>query len=272
METKLWPRVLAGLSALVVVAGVAVVLLWERADHEPAPDVAASTIGEEDLARASTVNLFFGHMSVGNNVLQGIERVFTQKGLAQPEILQVEPGDPAPQLGEGVFVHALIGENRDPLGKLANFDAALRSGLAGQVDVALLKFCYLDITQETDVEALFAQYKQTLDALERDFPEVRFLHATSPLTTAPSGIKETLKAILRGEDNPARERYNALVRASYGPDALFDIAAAEATSPDGARAASLYPGYSSDGSHLNGSGSSLAAVQLLRLLAQSSAA
>lgn len=252
-----------------LLAAVVVAAFWDGEDYVPAPDDAQSRISPDELARAAQARLFFGHMSVGANILGGVQEVFARTGVAAPEIVQVAPGDPVPQvLATGVVVHTEIGENGDPLDKLANFDAALRSGLAGEVDVALLKFCYVDITAHTDVDALLDSYKRTLDALERDFPGVRFLHATAPLTVAPAGIKGWLKALRDGgDDNPARERYNALVRATYGPDRLLDVAAVEATAPDGSRAASLYPGYSSDGAHLNSSGSGRVAVELLRLVA-----
>ena len=61
----------------------------------------------------------------------------------------------------------------------------------------------------------------------------------------------------------ARERFNALVRGRYGADERFDVAAAESTEPDGQVLASLYPAYSSDGSHLNDTGSAVAAVSFL---------
>jgi hypothetical protein len=169
-------------------------------------------------------------------------------------------------------VHSLLHDNGYPLRKLATYDAALRDGMADRVEVALLKFCYLDVTRDTDVDALFASYKATMDALQRDYPDVRFLHATVPLTTPPSGIKANLKALLRGVDNPNRERYNALVRATYGQEDLLDVAAVEGAAPDGTRQPWLYPGYSNDGSHLNGTGSALVAVELIRLLAEPGAA
>ncbi len=46
----------------------------------------------------------------------------------------------------------------------------MRSGIGQHVDVAMMKFCYVDITSGTDVNALFATYRETIAALERDFP------------------------------------------------------------------------------------------------------
>jgi len=268
VKSRIWPRALVGGAALAVVVAVVVAVFWEPRQHEPAPDVAAETIAAAQLDQAARQRVFFGHMSVGNNIISGFEKVYADKGVALPPVIEVAPGDQvmAPQAG-GAVVHSLLHDNGFPLRKLATYDAALRAGVAEQVEVSLLKFCYLDVTRDTDVEALFASYKATMDALQRDYPQVRFLHATVPLTTPPSGIKANLKALLRGVDNPNRERYNELMRATYGPGELLDIAAVEGAAPDGTRQPWLHPGYSNDGSHLNGTGSALVAVELIRLLA-----
>jgi hypothetical protein len=84
---------------------------------------------------------------------------------------------------------------------------------------------------------------------------------------------------LAGEEaNVARSRFNALLRAEYaGKEAVFDLAAAESTYPDGRQASfdwkgASYPrliaGYSYDGRHLNESGRRWVAAHLLRFLAE----
>jgi hypothetical protein len=271
MKTRLRACLIAGVAVLGLVGAGAVALTsLAKETPVPAPNVAVSAISTGELASASELRLFFGHMSVGKNVLSGMRGVYETRGVAPPDIIEIERGGPAPQLAGdgGVLVHSLIGTNRDPEGKLANFDAALRGGLARQVNVAMVKFCYIDIRWDTDVEALFGRYKTTLDALERDYPDVTFVHVTAPLTTGPSGIKNHIKVLIGRDDNAARERFNALMRATYSSDRLFDLAAVESTAPDGTTSASLYAGYSSDSAHLNASGSSVAAVELLRLLAR----
>lgn len=272
MKSRIWPRALAGVAGLAVVGAVVVAVFWEPRQAEPAPDVAADTIAADELGRAAGRTVFFGHMSVGNNILSGLEQVYAAKGVALPPVIEVDPGEDAAPPSGGAVVHSLLHDNGYPLRKLATYDAALRDGMADRVEVALLKFCYLDVTRDTDVDALFASYKATMDALQRDYPDVRFLHATVPLTTPPSGIKANLKALLRGVDNPNRERYNELVRATYGQEDLLDVAAVEGAAPDGTRQPWLHPGYSNDGSHLNGTGSALVAVELIRLLAEPGAA
>jgi lysophospholipase L1-like esterase len=183
-------------------------------------------------------------------------------------VIEIAPGETTVVPADGALVHALIGENRHPVGKLKNFDATLRGGLAEQVDVAALKFCYIDIRWNSDVEDLFARYQDTLAQLESDYPQVRFVHMTVPLTTGPYGVRDHLKVLVGRDDNAARERYNDLMREAYGEEQLFDLARLEATEPDGSvREQQLFGGYSSDGAHLNAAGSEQIAAELVGFLA-----
>lgn len=243
----------------------------------------APTTAAEDLTAAARRKVFFGHQSVGMNVIGGIPGVFAAQGLPAPAIVQVaaDGGQQTLPGGEdGVLAHAYIGQNGEPVQKLRDFDAMIRGGLAQQIDVALMKLCYVDVTSGTDVDALFREYRTTMAAVEHDFPAVTFIHVTTPLTTEP-GIKATIKRLLgrpdsSRADNVARERLNRLMRQEYGSDRLFDLAAVESTAPDGTRVSgsfegqdyfALYNGYAADNGHLNNVGSQLAAARLLGLVA-----
>lgn len=244
-------------------------------------NMVADATDTSSLSAAADVRVFFGHQSVGANVTDGIAPLYAASGMAPVPIVEL-PAGTAPTLPNGgFFSHSHIGENGDPDGKLRAFDEAMRSGLADEVEVAVMKFCYVDITRDTDVEALFVAYQDTLSALERDYPRVTFLHVTAPLTTFPN-LKERVKALVRGDDssaadNAAREQFNGLMRSTYGPDQLFDLAAIESTAPDGSRLMdtkdgeryyALYDGYATDNGHLNPLASQLAAAELLDLIAK----
>jgi hypothetical protein len=235
----------------------------------------------DDLAQASRTKVFFAHQSVGMNVLDGVRGVYAAHGLAEPMVEQdgTEPGP------DGGFIdHVFIGQNGKPWGKIQDFDARMRSGTGQQVDVAMMKFCYVDITSSTDVESLFATYRETMAALERDFPKVTFIHVTVPLTTG-QGLLSKLKSMLTGSngygpaDNAAREQLNTLIRREYAGHHLFDLAAVESTAPDGSRAAGtyqgqpyfrLYDGYASDPGHLNAGGARVTAAAWVKAIAQAS--
>ena len=167
------------------------------------------------------------------------------------------------------------------MAKIRDFDARIRGGAGADVGVAMMKLCYADVTSETDVDAVFEQYRTTMAALERDFPDVTFLHATTPLTTGP-GWKARVRKVLGQDphlgpaDNLARQELNARMRGEYPADRLFDIAGIESTVPGGGRSSgsssgrtyfTLHDGYAADPGHLNRAGSTIAAAHLLDLLA-----
>jgi hypothetical protein len=244
-------------------------------------DELASGLTADDLMKVARTKVFFGHQSVGMNVLDGVPGVYSARDTALPAI---GLGPALADENGPVIGHAFIGENGDPLLKIQDFDTKLRSGIGRQVDVAMMKLCYADITADTDTGALFAAYGKTMAGLQRDFPDVAFVHVTVPLMTAQRPLS-MLKGLLTGNSgagpaqNMARERLNALIRREYTGGHLFDLAAAESTAPDGSRATGtyrgeqyyrLYDGYASDTGHLNGEGSQVAATAWLAAVAQAS--
>lgn len=271
MKSRRLARTFAAMAAAgAVLIGVAAVYWDPKFKSEWAPDVAASTITADELTKAAAVTVYFSHMSVGQNIMGGVKALYTAKGLPQPNVVSAER-DQSVIAPTGGIVDVKVGDNGHPRWKLATFDKGLRAGMASDVDVAMLKFCYVDITWRTNVEEIFGLYKSTLDALQKDFPNVKFLHSTVPLRVGPDGLKDHIKAVIGRDDNVARNRYNALVRATYPADQIFDLAAVESTAPDGASLTTLYPGYSDDGAHLNPTGSSLVAAALLKKFAAASA-
>jgi hypothetical protein len=254
--------------------------VW-REESMPVKGSATVAATRDELAVVSRTKVFFGHQSVGENVLGGVAGVYAENGVAAPPIEQggTEPGP------EGGFIaHEFIGENERPLTKIEDFDELMRNGMGEKVDVALMKLCYIDFTSTTDIHALFARYRDTMAGLERDYPNVTFVHTTVPLTTEPGGLAK-LKTRLGGSDrfgqaeNLVREQYNRLIRNEYGDRHLFDVAAAESTGPDGTRDSRTYDGqqyftldaaYASDLGHLNQAGAQVAATALLHAIAQAS--
>jgi hypothetical protein len=279
-----------------VVAVVALVLAvtgvmadrWSKEKSIPIQGNVASAITTANLTAVARTRVFFGHQSVGMNVLNAVPGVYADHGVSAPPI---EQGRTQPGANGGFIAHKFIGENGERLLKLEDFDRTIRGGMGRQVDVALMKFCWGDIWSDTDVDALFARYRDTMAALERDFPNVTFIHVTVPLTTEPgtthvfTELKTRLKTLLGGRDlfdqraNVARERLNALIRGEYAGRHLFDLAAIESTKPDGTRVAgrydnqgyfALYDGYASDIGHLNAVGAKIAATAFLEAIAQAS--
>jgi hypothetical protein len=278
-----WKLLAGGSAALVLAAGLS---LWPAVSPDvvkekivPASAALAADVTKDELGRLGRTRVFFGHQSVGMNVLDALPGLYSEHGLSAPPIQQ---GSVRKGSDGGFVTHAYIGENEKPLDKIRDFDAKLRGGLADQVDVALMKFCYIDIRDDTDVDALFATYRDTLAALERDFPRVTFVKVTVPLTT-DAGLSARLKARLGRDvrfgqaENVARERLNQLIRRQYAGDHLFDLAAAESTTSDGMRATgwlggqayhTLLDDYASDEGHLNATGARRVAAVWVKAVAQ----
>ena len=234
-------------------------------------------------AALAAKRVYFGHQSVGANIMEGVADLVA----AEPRLgLRVVTDAAALEAG-GAFLHGPVGRNGDPGGKTDDFAARLDGPLAGRVDVAFHKYCYVDVTAASDVPALFERYRAGMARLAAAHPHVVFVHVTAPLVTVPGGAAAGVKRLLgrtpgRAADDLARERFNQLMREAYaGREPLFDLAAVESTRPDGsreaiaaggARAYALVPAYASDGSHLNEAGRRRVAEALLVFLARLPAA
>jgi len=70
--------------------------------------------------------VFFGHQSVGANVLSGVRTVLADTPGVRLEL--VEASDPG-ALDRPVLAHAFIGRNGDPMGKIDHFRSLLENGI-----------------------------------------------------------------------------------------------------------------------------------------------
>lgn len=228
-------------------------------------------------AALAATRIYFGHQSVGGNVMDGVREIAD----ARPE-LGLRVLDAAPADSGGAIVHGLVGRNGDPALKTDDFARNVAAGAAGPVRVAFHKYCYADIIDTTDVEPVLRHYRETMARLEAEHPDVAFVHVTAPLVRVQAGPRAALKKLLgqapgRYASNFKREEFNEALRREYGASGrLFDLAAIESTRPDGTRetialggrtAYAMFPGYTDDGSHLNAEGRRRAAEALLALLA-----
>jgi len=238
-------------------------------------------VSATEWERLAHRRIFFGHQSVGGNLIDGVQRVLAEN--PQIRLRVVEAANPADVQGPAL-IHAPIGHNYDPASKNAAFLAALDSRVGPEI--ALYKFCYVDVGAETDPDSLFAEYTRTVDRAKATHPALTVVHVTLPLTTGmPAGpFKALVKRVLgrspslEAENNVKRNRYNALLRERYtGRAPIFDLARIESTRPDGSRAYfmrgadtiyTLAPELTTDGGHLNPLAQRLAAEQFLVLLAR----
>jgi lysophospholipase L1-like esterase len=226
--------------------------------------------------------IFFGHQSVGQNIVEGARELAGALEMGGLRIVEAEQPD---RVQPGAFLHAHVGRNGDPASKVRDFSHYLEqvssAGGTGP-DFAFVKLCFVDIGIQTDVEEVFTMYKESMARLEAAHPQTTFVHFTVPLTVKSSGLKPLIKRVLGQpvygvNDNIKREQYNQLVREYYdGKEPVFDLAEIESTLPDGSRVAyrkgdstyyALAKEYTGDGGHLNQAGRRIAAEHLLLFLA-----
>lgn len=224
--------------------------------------------------------IFFGHQSVGRDIMNGL-RALIADGSA-PSLRLIETDDPGAVTGPA-FMEKRIGRNREPGSKLAAFEAIVGSGMRGG-EIALLKFCYVDIRGDTDVDALFEEYVGAVARLEAAVPDIRLIHVTVPLFAVRSAARDRMLELLGRTsvtaENAMRERYNEQLRQTFPANRLYDLARLEATRSDGSLAASrrggrkmpmLAPEWTNDGGHLNDAGTRMAAGTFLDVLASAAA-
>lgn len=244
-----------------------------------APLALMSEVPMSAWGKLSQKRIYFGHQSVGANIIIGIEE--TMK--SNPSIkLRVVTFRDIGSLDQPGLVHEEIGRNDYPLSKTTAFRDRLQSGLGDRTDIAFLKFCFWDIRSLTDVRGVFENYKETISALRAQYPKTTFVHFTVPLMAYQTGIVVRAKRLLNlpvewDMDNIKRSELNALILQAYaGKEPLFDIARIESTLPDGRQASFSHQGksysylaqeYTTDGGHLNEEGRQRVAEQLLITLA-----
>lgn len=230
-----------------------------------------------DLDALVRRTVFFGHQSVGGNILEGVADLARQEGVP----LRIVEASSAMGAAPGTWAHAAIADNGNPQLKIESFEKLFAPAQGAGPEIAFMKFCYVDFHPGTDARGLFASYQAALKNLQARNPRTTFVHVTAPLTTVQGGLKALAKRLLGREtsetQNARREQFNALMRQAYlGREPLFDLARVESTGPDGSAAAITWEGkpvpvlvssYSDDGGHLNAAGRRQVARELVAFLA-----
>jgi lysophospholipase L1-like esterase len=230
---------------------------------------------DQEAQVLSTQKVFFGHQSVGDNIVHGIQDIMASDPRTKLSIVDSRNPEavPAP-----AFMESHIGQNTDPRSKNSDFLAIIRNGFAG---IAMFKYCYIDVDETTDVQQMFSAYQATIEEVRRNHPQILVVHITVPLTTVGSPTKAWVKSMLgkntAQDDNIKRNHFNSLLLQAYGKDPTFDLATVESTHIDGSRSYfkkgsemiyTLAPEYTTDGGHLNQAGRRIAAESLLVVLAK----
>lgn len=234
--------------------------------------------GEQTLDMASALQrlkdkkIYFGHQSVGYNIVDGIRDVLADNPSIRMNV--VESDSPTVFRG-GVFAHSRNGKNMDPKSKIDAFVHSMENGIGVKADIAFFKFCYVDVLQHADANALFDYYTSAMSRLEKKYPHTIFVHVTVPLSVKPSGARGFVKKIIGRDHNIKRNEFNDLLRRKYPAARVYDLAAIESTYPDGRHECAMRGGrciyalatlYTYDDGHLNETGRKIAAARLLAFL------
>ena len=224
--------------------------------------------------------VYFGHQSVGLNIMDGVKDLMKEN--PQIKLNIVETSDPS-EFNTPLFAHSRVGKNIDPKSKIDAFANFMENGIGNMADIAFFKFCYVDVTARTDVERVFADYRNTISHLRESYPGTMLIHVTAPLTVTKTTFKTWIKKIIRKkdiweyDDNIKRNQFNELLKKEYnGKEPIFDLSKIESGFADGSHSSftkdgrtyySLISDYTHDGGHLNEKGRKIVAEQLLILLA-----
>jgi len=232
-------------------------------DHNSLEEFDLITQQEADDVHAT--NFLFGHQSVGRNIMDGLNALEGQDSKYSTNII---PSDfyldvtRQQYLDYGsIFGQQNSGSNGNPSSKNAEFFGFLNSN-DDLVNVAFLKYCYVDVTNTIPAQQVFDNYKVAVDLFEASHPDVTLVHFTNPITPSPS---DTL-------NNVQRNIYRDLILQEYGNIGyVFDLADLESWY-NGAYTTFDYGGntylrmndaYSLDGQgHLNSVGGQMVAKAL----------
>ena len=247
-----------------------------REDNNESAKTEAAAALDSVLKNVAGKRIYFGHQSVGFNILEGISDIV--KDHPGSGLNLVKTNDPL-AFKVPVFAHFTVGENEDPSSKIDDFARSMDKGIGGNAEIAFFKFCYVDVNRTTNTDKIFAAYKNTMERLKNKYPQTRFVHVTAPLTVSKFSVRSLIKKVLGTEDNNIRKNtFNEMIVREYkSKDPIFDLAAIESTYPDGSRSVftvggktyySLAPEYTEDDGHLNEKGRMIMAAELLKFLSQ----
>jgi hypothetical protein len=232
-----------------------------------------------ELYKIQNKKIFFGHQSVGNDIIQGMKDIQTNYDDIRLNFISINNTSLIP---DKYFADAYIGENTKPDSKCDAFAQKIDRIFSGQLDVAFMKFCYVDINAGSNAESVFSKYQSAIESLKSKYPQIVFVHVTIPFVTKASGLKHFIKSLLGYSanddiENIKRNIFNSLLTQHYTNEPIFDLAAVESTYPDGRRESftsegktyyTLIKDYTDDGGHLNKTGRKLAAMKLIEILAK----
>ena len=263
-----------------LVASAILTLMLSSCSQSQRVDTVNAAELKSQLQALAGARILLGHQSVGRDILAGLESLAREADVPL-RVLEIE-GVP-PDDGPGVF-HSNVGKNGDPNSKCEVFAHLLHRPERPAYDLAAMKFCYVDLTDDSSfgAEQLLDRYSSLVQQARALRPDVRIVHVTLPLRSDPLEWKTPIKRVLgrstyEDSANAFRNAYNDLLRERFAGEPILDVAAIESTRTDGSRSSfsesgktiyTLDSGYTYDGGHLNEQGQRKVAAEFVRVFAQ----
>ena len=246
--------------------------------HMDPKDIPLSDVTLKALQTVANSRVLFAHHSVGRNILEGLEEIIEEADLDSENLINVVENNITDN--RPVLAHMKPGKNGQPDTKVDEFTEIIRKLDTFKPQVAAMKFCFVDFNPHTDVDQVFNYYKNHIETLKKERPDVVFAHVTVPLKKRSEKLKQQLNRFLgrmvwSDESNLKRAEYNKRLHETYQDEPIFDLARIESTKPDGSREKhtykgqefySLVPEYTYDGGHLNDLGKRVVAIEMARFL------
>ena len=222
--------------ALVIGAGVILGIGMSIRTEKVIPDENHWNIDsrfDSSFEKLGNSRIFFGHQSVGQNIVDGVGEIRVEDEELCLEIVEEKEFNDSRKC---VLFHSKIGRNTRPESKIRAFKKIMAHSVGKDVNIALMKFCYVDINRDSDPRMVFDAYSKALAELKEELPGTVFVHVTVPLESMPRTAEGALKHFVKRiigrpgviDDNTVRCRYNDLLREHYsGKEPIFDLAAVE---------------------------------------------
>jgi len=247
-----------------------------QTEESKQPIKSLDDISDKAIESISRKTIFFGHASVGYNIVQGMKEIIELDPRFK-KINIIEIKENANIEGPGLY-HSVNGKNSYPKTKCDSFEYFLIKRRFGDfVDVGLFKFCYVDIEKDSNVQEIFDYYVRTIEKIKMEYPKLKIIHVTAPLYAHAFGLKGFVKSMIKADmSNIKRNQFNELLKNKYaGVDPIYDLARVEYEKRNGEVSKFFYNGkmyhslaeeYTNDGGHLNEIGRFRAAKEFIRVL------
>jgi hypothetical protein len=188
--------VLIGIIAILVICALPMFFLRikTKTDINKVTLSSIDDVPREYWIKLAEKKIFFGHKSVGYNIIQGVKDIMRERNYIKLNIVETHSPE---QFDKPIFAHAQVGQNTDPGSKIKAFENIMDTGVGNKVDIAFFKFCYVDVMRDSNPQGIFDSYWKAIEDLKARYPNTKFMHVTVPVRSTPKGLKKNVKESIK---------------------------------------------------------------------------